>query len=133
MYTWSNKDKSLQSRTDFWLVSASTAVNVERTDIEPTIFTDHKAISIRINLSKRPKINTDYWKLNKTLIQNHTSQIKKLIEKYWRQAVTTNLYRESWELLKYEIRRLAIVLGKKMSKTTREKELQIVTKIMNLS
>ena len=58
MYTWSNKDKSLQSRIDFWLVSASTTDNVERTDIEPSIFTDHKAVSIRINLSKRPKINT---------------------------------------------------------------------------
>lgn len=85
MYTWSNKDKSLQSRIDFWLISTD---NVERTDIEPTIFTDHKAISIRINLSERPKVNSDYWKLNKTLIQNHDfqNQIIKLIEKYWRQA-----------------------------------------------
>ena len=81
-----------------WLVSASTIDNVERTDIEPTIFTDHKAISIRINLSKRPKINTDYWKFNKTLIQNHDfqNQIKKLIEKYWR---TSSDHQPVWRIL----------------------------------
>lgn len=71
VYTWSNKNRSLQSRIDLWLISAELGNKVDLIKIEPTIVTDHKAIAIQFRLgSDRQKLNRDYWKLNKTLLQN---------------------------------------------------------------
>lgn len=44
MYTWSNKNRSLQSCIDYWDISEDIKEKVEssRVTIEPTIPTDHK-------------------------------------------------------------------------------------------
>ncbi len=86
VYTWSNKDTSLQSRIDLWLTSAELENKVDLIKIEPTILTDHKAITIQFHLgSDRQKSNRDYWKLNKTLLQNKefVKESQKVIGKYW--------------------------------------------------
>lgn len=49
-YTWSNKDRSLQSRIDFWLISSDVEEKVESVTIEPTVLTDHNAVTIRIDM-----------------------------------------------------------------------------------
>lgn len=71
VYTWSNKNRSLQSCVDVWLISAELENKVDFIKIEPTILTDHKAVTIQFHLgSDRQMLNRDYWKLNKTLLQN---------------------------------------------------------------
>lgn len=50
MFTWSTKDVSIQSRIDFWLISEDMADKVDTVSIEPSILTDHKGISIKINM-----------------------------------------------------------------------------------
>ncbi len=79
--------------------------------------------------------NGDYWKLNRTLIQNKQfkNEAQKIIEKYWRQANSLNSFGECWELLKYDIRKMAITFGKKIAKASREREHQIITSIIRLS
>lgn len=71
LYTWSNKDRSQQSRIDFWLISSDIVDKVIDSEIEPSILTDHKAITvktdIKLNLHSHSK---EYWKFNKTLLQN---------------------------------------------------------------
>ncbi|CAJ1069845.1 unnamed protein product [Xyrichtys novacula] len=136
VFTWSNKDRSCQSRLDFWLISAELENKVDSIKIEPTILTDHKAISIQFHLgSDRQRVNRDYWKLNKTLLQNKEfvkeSQI--IIDKCWRQANLLKNFGLYWELMKYEIRKLAIRLSRKTSRHNKEKELQLVTQIFPLS
>ncbi len=46
-YTWSNKDSSLHSRIDYWLVSNDLTTNVISVLIEPCIMTDHKGVFIK--------------------------------------------------------------------------------------
>ncbi len=136
VYTWSNKDRSLQSRIDFWLTSAELENKVDLIKIEPTILTDHKAITIQFHLgSDRQKSNRDYWKLNKTLLQNKefVKESPKIIGKYWRQANMLKKFGLYWELTKYEIRNLAIGLSRRISRYNKEKEPQFISQIIPLS
>lgn len=84
---------------------------------------------------RKHNFNGDYWKLNKTLLQNKEFQreTQKLIDKYWRQAKVFNSSAQYWELMKYEVRNLAILMSKKITRTKKERELQMVTKIISLS
>lgn len=134
-YTWSNKDRSLQSRIDLWLISAELQEKVESTSIEPAVFTDHNAITLKLNMGlRRHKTNSDYWKINSSLIQNEDFLIgtKQIIEKHWTQARLANQYGQYWELMKYEVRQLAVSLSKQISKANKQKENQIIDQIMNL-
>lgn len=72
MLTWSTKDLSIQSRIDFWLISEDMADKVDTVSIEPSILTDHKGISIKINMHdlSTKKVSKGYWKMNKTLLEN---------------------------------------------------------------
>ena len=132
-FTWSNKNKSLQSRIDFWLISAELQYKVESAVSEPAVLTDHKAISIKINMSStRTKLSRDYWKLNSRILQNEDFQLttQKVIEQYWSHAKACNEYRNNWELMKFQIRQVAIKVGKQISTTDRQTETTIVSKII---
>lgn len=70
-YTWSNKDRSLQSRIDFWLISEHIKDKVEFVTTEPSVLTDHKGISIKVNFLGRQsnRVKRGYWKLNNSLLK----------------------------------------------------------------
>ncbi len=135
-YTWSNKDRSLQSRIDFWLVSSDLENKVESIAIEPTVLTDHNAVTIKINMGAiEQNFNRDYWKLNNNLLQSKEFQkeAQRTIDKHWKQARLLSSYSKYWELMKFEIRNLAILIGKKISRTNKKKESQVVAEIIKLS
>lgn len=71
MYTWSNRDRSQQSRIDFWLISEHIKERVEFVTIEPSVLTDHKGISIQINVlaCQSSRVKRGYWKLNNSLLK----------------------------------------------------------------
>ncbi len=58
------------------------------------------------------KANRGYWKLNKTLLRNETFKMKaiEIIDRYW----IMNTFGKYWELTKYEVRNLAISMGKSL-------------------
>lgn len=137
MYTWSNKDQSKQSRIDYFLISDTLEDSVQSVSIEPSVLTDHKGITIDINEhgSSKFKTNRGYWKLNKTLLENETFNLKviEIIDRYWAQAKVMNTFGKYWELTKYEIRNLAISIGKTLASAKRQKECKIIKEIMELS
>lgn len=49
LYTWCNKELSLQSRIDFWLISSDLVKWTIDVSIEPAILTDHKGIFIKMD------------------------------------------------------------------------------------
>lgn len=136
MYTWANNDSTKQSRIDFWLISANSANDVKLVGIEVSVLTDHKAIVININKDAAsltgPK--TNYWKLNKSLLKNELfkNNVAKIIEKYWKRACALNEFGHNWELMKFEIRSTAIVIGKTIAKVNKEKEYKLIEEIMKL-
>ncbi len=109
---------------------------VQSVSIEPSILTDHKGIAIYINVYGSSKYkNRGYWKLNKTLLENETFKMKaiEIIDRYWTQANIMNTFGKYWELTKYEVRNLAILMGKKCAFAKRQKEFRITKEIMELS
>lgn len=50
-YTWTNKDYSRRSRIDYWLLSRCLVNNNISVSISNSPLSDHKSISILINLS----------------------------------------------------------------------------------
>lgn len=136
MYTWCNRSLTLQSRIDFWLISNDLVDMVIDVLIEPAILTDHKQIFIKISLSNcyTQKCASGYWKLNNTLLDNLDLklEIEDIIDRLWRQANVTGKFGHYWELMKYEIRRVAIKKGKLLAKEKKENELNIIQAILNL-
>jgi len=112
MYTWSNKNLSLQSRIDFWLISNDLEDLIKDVLIEPAVLTDHKLILIKIYLSNclSQKNTYNYWKLNNLLLNNldFKLEVSRIIEKFWKQACISGNYGQNWELTKFEIRKMAI-------------------------
>uniref|UniRef100_A0A3B3CA37 Reverse transcriptase domain-containing protein n=1 Tax=Oryzias melastigma TaxID=30732 RepID=A0A3B3CA37_ORYME len=132
-YTWSNKDRSQCSRIDFWLISSDIENKVDSVEIIPNVFSDHNTVSIKIKMGNNvPKCNVDYWKFNNSLLNNEefTDGVEKLIDRYWKQAFTLNKYANFWELMKFEIRSLAISLGKKIAKAKQKRESELIEKLM---
>ncbi len=137
IYTWSNKDRSLQSRIDFWLISEHIKDKVEFVTIEPSVLTDHKGISIKVNFlgNQSNRIKRGYWKLNNSLLKHNVfcAQIKTLISKYWQQASTNQIYGKYWEQTKFEIRKLAISYGKSVTRKKKENENKIINEIIAIT
>ncbi len=103
---------------------------VQSVSIEPSILTDHKGIAIYINVYGSSKYkNRGYWKLNKTF----KMKAIEIIDRYWTQANIMNTFGKYWELTKYEVRNLAILMGKKFAFAKRQKEFRITKEIMELS
>ncbi len=103
---------------------------VQSVSIEPSILTDHKGIAININVYGSSKYkNRGYWKLNKTF----KMKAIEIIDRYWTQANIMNTFGKYWELTKYEVRNLAILMGKKFAFAKRQKEFRITKEMMELS
>lgn len=119
LFTWNNKDLSLQSRIDMWLISKELESKVNSIEIIPSILSDHKLIKIHLVLEDKPcniKYGS-YWKLNNLLLNNDdlVRDINILIDKYWNVANNTKEFGKNWELLKFEIRCLSINKGKELA------------------
>lgn len=136
-YTWSNRDKSKQSRINFWLISSSLDQNTNRVSIEPSILSDHKMIYLIIKMNNETsyKNSKTYWKFNNRLLEIDIFQreIKKIIQTYWNKAKRTNLYCKNWELMKFQIRISAIDKGKEVAKSNKLKEEEIIKAICNIT
>lgn len=77
------------------------------TDIIPSPFSDHKAISISIPFKSPENLNRNsaYWKLNNSILHHNevVTGVEKLILSYWDKAICDKNYCSNWELLKFEI------------------------------
>lgn len=136
-FTWCNKDLSKQSRIDYWLISNDLSNHISEAKIEPSVLTDHKVISLCINLSnttQMKKHNTGYWKLNNTLLKDAPLRcsIKATIAENWEKAKKDNSFGNHWEYTKFQIRLLAIKRGKELAKEKTIKEESILKEIINI-
>ena len=120
-FTWCTKDRTKQSRIDFWLVSKDLENQVLDVKIEPSVLTDHNIIYISINLSdtvggSKPKLC--YWKLNNMLLkdQQFLNNVRLIIKDCWNNAKKLNCYGVQWEYMKYDIRKTAIQRGNSKNK-----------------
>lgn len=72
-FTWSNANRSLQSRIDLWLISSSCLHFVSESSHDFAPLTDHKFITIHLvgNKQSQSKLR-GFWKLNNNLLNDDT-------------------------------------------------------------
>ena len=71
----------VQSRIDFWLVSAALEYQIDSANIKPGNNSDHSIISINVELLETQKRGKGFWKFNNDLLtdQNYIEIIRKTI------------------------------------------------------
>lgn len=72
-FTWKRKIPSVKSRLDYWFVSNNLYDSVDRTDMEPSIRSDHSAITMHLKSTQDNKKGRGYWKLNNSFLDENTS------------------------------------------------------------
>ena len=81
-YTWCQKSPVIKCRLDYFLVPTQFVPFVKRTNISPSIKTDHKCVEIHIFVEKFTR-GPGSWKFNCDVLNNkkYISDIKVLIDK----------------------------------------------------
>ena len=83
-YTFFSKAHRTFSRIDHILGHKSSLRKFKKTEIVPSIFSDHNAMRLEINYRKNTVKNTKTWRLNSAQLNNLeiTEEIKEEIKKY---------------------------------------------------
>ena len=80
-YTFFSSEHKTFSRIDHILGHKSRLGKFKKTEIVPTIFSDHNVIRLEINYRKKTVKNTNTWRLHSVLLNNQeiTEEIKEEI------------------------------------------------------
>lgn len=117
-FTWRQKTPLIQRRLDFWLVNDALQDDIIKTDIIPSIKTDHSAISLEFKSTENYKTGPSHWKFNSSFV-NDVDYINIINMKYtqWLQDYKeVEDKRVLWDLIKYKIRQETIKYGKEKAK-----------------
>ena len=125
-YTWRRKNNNnIANRIDYFLISADIRSRIVKADkAGHYFFTDHRAISLKIN-HKAESRGRGYYKLNSKILENEEYKeiINQLISKYQKKLVIRNTDpRTLWDVLKAEVRDITVKICKQLS---REKKYEL--------
>ncbi len=132
-YTWYQKSPNIRCRLDYFLVSKSLVKTCQDSKIYDSIKTDHKIISLKLDLGHSLR-GPGFWKLNTSLLHDndYVSIISNLIEQKWLEHADIRDIRVRWDLLKFEIQTATIQFSKYLAKARRQKESAILKQIEEL-
>ena len=123
-FTWRRTNPIQKSRIDFFLTSDLLFDAICKTDIIPSIGTDHSAIIIEFKQSQQFQRGKGYWKFNSSLVndESYVKSLKENIENWRSEIEEVNDSRLKWEYLKYKIRDFTIIFSKSKHKQINEAE-----------
>ena len=136
IFTWHSKDRSKQSRLDFWLISKAIPVETVEIKIHPAPFSDHQIVTLKAALSPASNIPRALcWKLNNSLLTHDSvlKDIKKLINSHWEKATVLNSFSLQWELLKFEVGKYIRKYSSDLNKRRRLEEEDLCALIADLT
>lgn len=136
-FTWRRLNPPQASRIDMFFTQKDLMPNIQACDIRPIMikFTDHQAISLKIQTSTAKSKGPGYWKLNNSILneENYLLKIEKLIDKYQTlMSINNTDIRLLWDALKIEIKEFSIQYCKNKSKFKRNKIQEIEKKLKEL-
>ena len=102
-FTFSLNAHGTFSRIDHILGHKSSLGKFKKTEIIPSIFSDHNAVRLDVNYRRKTIKNSNIWKLNNTLLNNQqiTEEIKICIEMNGHENTTTQ---NLWDSVKAVLR-----------------------------
>ena len=133
-YTWRRHKPLVQSRLDYWLVSADMSYNISSCDIKPSIKTDHSLISLNFTQYESNKRGSGLWKFNSSLLSDPDyvgymeGMINLQINNF--KDITNNSLK--WELIKMEIRTATIAYSKTQANLRNQYEKQLNEQLIRI-
>ena len=122
-FTWRQKSPFIQRRLDYWLISDCCQEDIEKSDIVPSINSDHSAITLHLNSIAKQRHGPSFWKFNGSLVNdvNYVTLINESVPTWLNEFKDIGDKRLLWDLIKYKIRQVTIKYSKKKAHKKREK------------
>ena len=117
-YTWRQKSPKICCRLDYFLISTVLMDFVQKSQILPSILSDHSPVLLTLKFINESAKGSGHWKLNVSLLENenYVREIKSLIDSCTEKYKDLQNLNVKWELVKYEIRKFSIYFGKNQKK-----------------
>ena len=108
---------------DFWLISDVCQDEVEETNVNAAIITDHLAITISFNSFDEQAGCSSYWKFNSSLVNDdyYVSMLNQKIPEWQEEFNEVLDKRVLWDLIKYRVRQFTIKYAKEKAKKKKAK------------
>ena len=123
-FTWRRRNPFIQRRLDYWLISDVCQDDIEKSDIIPSINSDHSAIFLHFisNSIDKPKHGPSFWKFNASLVNDDDfvtliNESALWLEKF-KDIIDKRLL---WDLIMYRIRQITIKCSKGKARERRRK------------
>ena len=132
-FTWRQKSPFIQRRLDYWLISDCCQEDIEKSDIVPSINSDHSAIVLHLNSIDKQRHGPSFWKFNGSLVNdvNYVTLINESVPIWLNEFKDIDDKRLLWDLIKYKIRQETIKYSKKKAREKREKISEIEASLKN--
>ena len=121
-FTWRQKNPFIQRRLDYWLISDACQDDIEKSDIIPSINSDHSAIFLHFNSLDKQKHGPSFWKFNASLIDDNdfVTLINESVLVWLNEFNEVTNKRLLWDLIKYRIRQVSIKYSKEKARKKRK-------------
>ena len=121
-FTWRQKNPFIQRRLDYWLISDACQDDIEKSDIIPSINSDHSAIFLHFNSLDKQKHGPSFWKLNASLTDDNdfVTLINESVLVWLNEFDEVTDKRLLWDLNKYRIRQVSIKYSKEKARKKRK-------------
>ena len=121
-FTWRQKNPFIQRRLDYWLISDACQDDIEKSDIIPSINSDHSAIFLHFNSLDKQKHGPSFWKFNASLTDDNdfVTLINESVHVWLNEFNEVTDKRLLWDLIKYRIRQVSIKYSKEKARKKRK-------------
>ena len=121
-FTWRQKNPFIQRRLDYWLIRDACQDDIEKSDIIPSINSDHSAIFLHFNCLDKQKHGPSFWKFNASLIDDNdfVTLINESVLVWLNEFHEVTDKRLLWDLIKYRIRQVSIKYRKEKARKKRK-------------
>ena len=133
-YTWRSNNPLVQTRLDYWLISATLMYNVTDCEIKPSIKSDHCLISLAISRNLNTKKGPGLWKFNSSLLQNDDYvQMMTVKFTYWDKEYS-NMQNKNlkWDIIKSLIRIETKKFSKKLARQNKDAESELYERLQHI-
>ncbi len=128
-----NKGNIIQSRLDRLYISDTLQYNVSRTDIFPSVRSDHSGVKVSIRpIDGNHQNGSSFWKFNNSLLKNEefTTGLKSYIKVELRNDCNDISSKQvKWEFTKFKIKTWCIKMSKKIAAERRKDEKHLESQI----
>ena len=125
------KNPFIQRRLDYWLINDASQDDIEKSDIIPSINSDHSAIFLHLNSSDKPEYGPSFWKFNASLTDDDdfVKLINESVPRWLKEFDEVIDKRLLWDLIKYRIRQTSITYSKEKALKKRKNNSDLETSL----